>query len=412
MSFAADMLLNSRRRRKGPVVLIGGLNGSGKTSILDALQLALYGKLSQCSNRGELAYDEYLLRSINRAVLPTEGAGVELEFSHTIAGEQRRYRVRRSWRVTGSSVRERVEVLREERVDELLTEAWDEHVDAFIPARLAPLFFFDGEKIEALAQPASSRAVLETALNALLGLDVVRRLEVDLSTLERRHRTASLAGGDASQFDELRSQLEEAEHLRQRLFQESAAARNEVVQSRVVLDKVESRYQGAGGDSYERRSKLEVEREASRREVERADDALRQSAIGAGPLLLVRALLDDVCAQAQLESRADMDSRLISQLEARDKIVLATLAKRGFATVVREAMDQLLSDDRRSRAPTRPVTRYLELAESDRLALETLLRGTLPDLAATIDRQLELQERAVVQSRSGRHATGGDTRQG
>ena len=33
-----------------PVVLIGALNGSGKTTFLDAMQLALYGKSARCSD--------------------------------------------------------------------------------------------------------------------------------------------------------------------------------------------------------------------------------------------------------------------------------------------------------------------------------------------------------------------------
>lgn len=48
-----------------PVILIGALNGAGKTTFLDALQLALYGKFAKCSNRGRLSYSAFLEKNIN-----------------------------------------------------------------------------------------------------------------------------------------------------------------------------------------------------------------------------------------------------------------------------------------------------------------------------------------------------------
>ncbi len=71
-----------------PIILIGGLNGGGKTTLLDALQLVLYGKFANCSNRGNLSYPDYLRRTINHHVKSEDGAAVELQFSHQRDGQQ------------------------------------------------------------------------------------------------------------------------------------------------------------------------------------------------------------------------------------------------------------------------------------------------------------------------------------
>lgn len=84
-----------------PIILFGGLNGSGKTTLLDALKLVLHGKLADCSNRRELSYEEFLRRSISRAVDPQEGAALELWFRHRVDGVERFFRIRRMFPLGG-----------------------------------------------------------------------------------------------------------------------------------------------------------------------------------------------------------------------------------------------------------------------------------------------------------------------
>ena len=87
-----------------PVILVGGQNGGGKTTVIDAIQLALYGPLAKVSNRRNLGYERYLRKCIHTEVDPMEGAGVELTLGLVSAGEEYTLQIRRSWRMNGKGL--------------------------------------------------------------------------------------------------------------------------------------------------------------------------------------------------------------------------------------------------------------------------------------------------------------------
>lgn len=116
---ALNLVPPSRQR---PIILIGGLNGVGKTTLLDAVQLALFGKLAPCSNRGSRPYDQYLQMAIHRDTPQADGAGIELAFRHRLEGIERHVRIRRHWRSAGRTVRERLDVEQDGVPDPVLSE--------------------------------------------------------------------------------------------------------------------------------------------------------------------------------------------------------------------------------------------------------------------------------------------------
>src|SRR5689334_3452226 len=81
-----ELVPGKKYGRNCPIVLFGGLNGSGKTTILTSVRLALYGRASLGSAMSQREYSEFLSKSIHRdaeSIVPGDSASVTLEFEHS-----------------------------------------------------------------------------------------------------------------------------------------------------------------------------------------------------------------------------------------------------------------------------------------------------------------------------------------
>ena len=376
-----------------PVILIGGLNGTGKTTILDALQLALYGKLARCSTRGTLSYDDFLRHCINRKVSPSEGAAVELEFHHVSAGVEHRYRVHRSWALSGKGVKERVEVIVDGRLDPVISQAWSEHVEEFIPARISHLFFFDGEKIESLADFESSAEVLTTAIHSVLGLDLVDRLASDLLVLERRKRVALKSGKDQADIKAAQEAVDRLDQEHGELLLVRGETQNDLDLKKKTLHELELVFEQEGGRSYEKRGSLEIERRSIVQQIRQFEEELRALADGPAPILLVRDLLSSVAEQDRREEQATQSEVLNRVLDQRDARILEVVRGSGVTERSVKAISRFMNEDRNQRARAAKHNRYLHLDSDTRESLRLLRNVVLPDSEGRVRHLSELVSR-------------------
>ncbi|QCJ00893.1 DNA sulfur modification protein DndD [Agrobacterium larrymoorei] len=285
-----------------PIILFGGLNGGGKTTLLDALQLCLFGNMAKCAGRGQLNYDEYLRRSIhNQAIAPE--AAVELAFRHKVDGEMQNLRLTRSWSV-GETVRERFSVTRNGVVDKAASDHWGVQVEDFIPARIADLFLFDGEKVEGYADLDQAPGLIKSAVQNLLGLDVVERLGSDLNSIERRKKADLKTPEETEALGRLRDEIQKLATERGRLVVERAAATVEIDRLRRRFEDLDAQYDKEGGSIFEDRGRLEAELAVAERGLDAMERSMRELASGAAPLRLVSNLLEGVHQRAIVEDRA------------------------------------------------------------------------------------------------------------
>lgn len=370
-----------------PIILIGALNGGGKTTLLDALQLVLYGKHALCSNRGTLAYDTFLRRSINRCVDASDGAAVELQLCHTTEEGDETVRIHRSWRSTGKSIRETAEVKRNGQLDPVYTEHWYEHVDEFIPSRMSSLFFFDGEKIEHFAEPENASDLLRTGMQALLGLDLVDQLERDLdSVIQKRLSKGDKPNPAAEKLDGLGQEETRLTRRRQELTERRGELHTNLTKLENRVRRLANRYRSEGGAIYDQRERIAANLLHAQEELGRAEHMLRDLAAGDAPLLLLRDSVGECEQQASLEHEAEKQETLLEKLHERDAELMSRLAATGVTSEQLSAAKEYLSQDRSKREQEAKVERYLN---ADPIVFHNLSNGYFDALAIDVTRSIE-----------------------
>jgi len=317
--------IDLKTTKKQPIILFGGLNGGGKTTLLDAILLCLYGPLAKTSNRGAKGYHAYLKDSLHRHTDENE-AWIELTFRHHRDGKEDRFKIRRQWKVL-TTVQETLTVEINDHEDLLLQENWLNFIDELIPAQVANLFFFDGEKIERFADLENAQTLLESALHSLLGLDVLNQLNLDLKTMQQRKKISLRSAEEQKELIEKQQELDLQEEEVSKTTHLLAGAKTDLHRVQANLKKEKRKYQRRGGALFEQRESLRESRSKIRDDLNEAKASFIQVASTEAPLMLISDLLHDVTRQADKEDDAKQAKLISSMLSKRDQKTLETVQK-------------------------------------------------------------------------------------
>ena len=279
-STVLDLAPRNVRGVARPVLLIGGKNGAGKTTILESIRLALYGRLALGQRISQDQYHEFLRGKLHRGGSegPRPGdAAVAVEFDHVERGAISTYVVERSWAPAGATrVTERLTVTKDGKpVDEVDAELWPGFVRDIIPEGLSQLFFFDGEKIRELADDTSGNTALADAVKALLGLDTVERLQADLDVYSNRQATALGTTADRQAAGRLEREIAEAERQMQGASQQIASIRTRTDGVLAEVRRAEDTLRRDGRELAGRRERLAEERTALAAKISGAQKSIR-----------------------------------------------------------------------------------------------------------------------------------------
>ena len=297
-------------KEKKPVILIGALNGSGKTTFLQAIDFVLYGKFSNFFYSQKLSYENFLKKNINKNNYD-EGAQVELIFFRKYKGKNEKFKISRNWKAIGKKIKEEFFVFIDDVYDEDITKDWDNFVDQILPSRVASLFFFDGEKIEQLADLEQSKGVLKKAINSLLGLEIVDQLNIEVDEFQKRSVLQLKTDDEKKNINKLKKEADGFEDRIKEIDESIVKVEDELAKKAYDIRELNVELSQKGISYYEKKQEYEKELQVIDEKRNEISDELVKLASGDLPLLVVKKELAVMVEQSKslLENQNKTDSQ-------------------------------------------------------------------------------------------------------
>ncbi len=247
------------------LILVGGMNGFGKTTLLEALYLCLYGEDAthhlaraglQSKNNSYAKFLESALHGKSLAAKPDQ-MRVVVRFMDS---EKHGYEIIRTWFFNRKGALEDQEIRLNEIengiVSPLNGDALDDVLEIHaVPANLAPFFFFDGEQVKKLADQ-DKNGWIKQGMESLMGVVLLKKLRDRLVQYQNNRRLGQSV--DRTKLDSmlatLNEKIEQQEQLQNSLF----IYNEEIARNQVRRDEVQQSLMSLGVGTYNAKTVEEI----------------------------------------------------------------------------------------------------------------------------------------------------------
>jgi len=293
---------------KKNIVLIGGKNGAGKTSLFTAIKIALYGPLAFGYVGVNPKYITKIKDCINSKSFQKDvvESRVQISVSLMVEREVKEYEITREWDYTKQKLEENYYVKTDNRLlDEQELSYFQNYLQGMIPPDLFEFFLFDGEEVGSIFATSTYNSYVKNAVYTLCGLDIFEIV---------RKYTTGYAGKAASadeeeihsQYEELRKNADDLETSYSDLEAKIALDRDELEKVETELVEVETAFKNAGGIT-------EVDRQALMKEFAEAEHTKTESLTkikmfveGLMPFFILRDFTGKITDQLDFEEKGEI----------------------------------------------------------------------------------------------------------
>lgn len=315
-----------------PIILFGGLNGAGKTTIFDAIKLCLYGP-EMFGAISAAKYQEYLKQKIHSSkttVVQPNSAAITVEFDYAHLGTVSTYQVERRWEVSGQKVLETLSIEKNGLpLDDVEKDAWQDFIKEIIPLGLSQLFFFDGEKIQKMMSDDSNEELKKSILS-LLGLDLVERLQADLKIYRSKFLKEVSTESFAKEISVLEGQKNLTEATIRKVLDDKASLENSIEHLSVRIADYRNKIAAQGEGYYRNRISLEEKKNSLEHDIESVKDKLRELAAGFLPVAIASSYALKLKKQIENENTYKANTLLSENMKKKYQEMLSMIDSSSF----------------------------------------------------------------------------------
>lgn len=325
------------------ITLIGGMNGRGKTTFLEGILLALYGRQAlKYIQENCRSYDRLLADHVNRNSADGQTyAAVSLCLDDGTCLD-----VKRSWTSAGSRS-EQLTVVRDGIEDRLLGENWSFYIEEILPFGIARFFFFNNEKISQMADDTSFEQI-KSSIKAAIGVtsiektighlqSIIKKKEGELSSFENSEEKRA--------YRDIEAQISENESSLQRLAQQSDTVSKRLDDINSRRDAAEKEFWSAGGDLGLNRDEIQRDRDSTAAEADKIKAQIMDSAYEPStPLLLCRNLVSRAYNSAASVQNTEAEQYTANRMADLQKKLLARLDDTSLNSNDLEEIDRIINE--------------------------------------------------------------------
>jgi DNA sulfur modification protein DndD len=378
-----------------PILLLGGMNGGGKTTLMDALRLALYGNRAQCSTRGNLGYGDFLQQCVNRNSASTEETRIELLMEQIINDTRSEVRIVRHWHRYDKEGKDNLGVLRDDWLDTALTNTWDEYIENVLPLGISNLFLFDGEQVKELAELDAPPPSVVDAIQSLLGLELAEQLAVDLEVLITRKRKAFADAKELAELEAIEQRLADLEQDLEQHKVKQVKLQENIDQANKKKQEAWDKFVLEGGQIKSEQTELKKQVKELTQEAEETRDKLRNLATGILPLAWITPLLEQAQESGKQELGLQEAKVTRNVIKGRDQRLLNYINQLNLKLEQVQKITEFLQQENQELEAkiTDNAEPWLDIDPETLASLNTLLTYEIPQACQRQQGYLETLER-------------------
>lgn len=324
------------------IVLIGGKNGAGKTSLFTAIKVALYGPLAYGYVGINSHYISKIKDLINSKAFQQEVVESEVQITLQLKIERdiSIYVITRKWDYTNQRLTEKYTVERDgKQLNDQELSYFENYLRSIIPPDLFEFFLFDGEEVGNIFSTSAYNTYVRNAVFTMCGMDVfeiIRKFTHGYVT--RNNSIDDDEAYDTYEFAKQQMELLEAE--KKKLESKVTNLTKELEDIEVQLTELETAFKNAGGISRKEKKQLEDEYNHAEKVKTETLTNIKLFVEGLMPFYILKDFANPIMAQLDFEEKGEIFYYVQSKLK-RDSI--SELLKGDVSdSKVNQLMDHLL----------------------------------------------------------------------